>query len=266
MILEAPSGAPPVVPLAVAAILYSHMGGSIVGMASGGVAMMARKGERVHRWAGHVFFVAMLAMAGIGAAVAPFLSDGQGPNTLAGFFTVYLVLTGWVTVRRPPGALGRFEIAAAVAALGIAMMSVALALGWISTPSDANGPPDQIFLVFAVIAALAAACDLRVIRRGGLSGVPRITRHLWRMALALIIAAGSFAAQPRAIPDFLKGTMIPNLPMLAAFIGLIYWLIRIRFPGALKPRARGDHQRRPTVAINRATTAIAQHASVLADR
>lgn len=238
MILQAPPGAPPIVHLAAAAILYSHIGGAVVGMISGGVAMIARKGGPAHRWAGHVFFVAMLAMAGIGAAVAPFLSEGQAPNTLAGTFTFYLVATGWATVRRKPGEIGRFETGALFLALGVVIGALALALGWIAAPQDASSPPVQVFFVFAAGAGLAAACDVRVIAHGGVAGAPRLRRHLWRMSVALFIAAGSFAAQPKAIPPFLHGSPLVDLPMVAVPIAMIFWLVRLGFRGAIRPDAR----------------------------
>ena len=60
-----------------------------------------------------------------------------------------------------------------------------------------DGEPSQIGYVFAVVALIAAASDFSMIHRGGLAGAPRIARHLWRMCLALFIAWGSAAGQPR---------------------------------------------------------------------
>jgi hypothetical protein len=44
-----------------------------------------------------------------------------------------------------------------------------------------------------------------MIRAGRLIGAARVTRHLWRMTLALFIAALSFAGQQKIIPPFLRG-------------------------------------------------------------
>ena len=87
------------------------------------------------------------------------------------------------------------------------------------------------------MAALGAACDLRVIRRGGIEGPARIARHVWRMSLALLIAAGSFAGQPKAIPAFLRGSPVLVLPMLAVIVLMVFWLIRVRSTRAFRLRA-----------------------------
>jgi hypothetical protein len=91
-----------------------------------------------------------------------------------------------------------------------------------------DGLPYGIALVFGAVAALAAWLDLRVIRKGGLAGPPRIARHLWRMCLALFIAAGSFAGQPRAQPEAIRGASWLFLPALAVLVLMAFWLVRIR--------------------------------------
>ena len=124
MILPVSPDAPLLVRDGAAAILYLHIGGAFVGIASGAAAMALRKGQSLHRSAGLVFVVAMLTMSGIGAAVAPFLPRQQIPNTFAGVFTFYLVVTGWATVRRAPGKIGRFEVGVFLVALAAVLIRV----------------------------------------------------------------------------------------------------------------------------------------------
>ena len=239
MILHVDPQAPVVVRDAATAMLYSHIGGAFAGLVSGGAALVVRKGQRMHRLAGHLFFVAMLAMSGVGALVAPFLPEGQAPNTMMGAFTFYLVSTGWAVVRRKPNQTGRFEISAAALA-GV------LALGcftyvWLSSrgPHPLPFPVGPVLDALACLVTLATVFDIRVIRAGGLTGSGRVTRHLWRMTLALLIAAMSFAGQPKAIPPFLRHSPLVVLPALAVLVSLIYWLIRIRLAPAFRRRGRG---------------------------
>ena len=233
MNLQPGPDAPLALKAAAAALLYTHIGGAFAGIATGAVAMIVQKGERLHRAAGNAFFAAMLAMAGVGAAVAPFLPEDQVPNTTAGVLTLYLVATGWVVVRRRPDQIGLFEpIAFQVAAL------VAAAVVWVglNAPQAIAGPGADAIFIFAGVAALAAACDLKVILRGGISGAPRVARHLWRMSLALFVAAGSFAGQPKVIPHFLRGSPLTFLPALAMLAVLAYWMIRVRLVRPRKSR------------------------------
>jgi hypothetical protein len=210
------------------AILVLHIGGGSVGILSGAMAMVARKGSRLHRRAGHLFFVSMLVMSAIGAAVSPFLPRAQWGNVVAGVFTFYLVATAWATARRN-SEVGAFEVGALVTATSVALGGLALGLLSTTHPALISGTPLGALLVFAGIAALAAAGDLRILLRGQPAGRARIVRHLWRMCLALFVAAGSlFLGQPKVFPPPLRGSPVLFLPELAVLVALLFWLVRLR--------------------------------------
>jgi uncharacterized membrane protein len=233
MILHIAPEAPWLIRAAAGAALVLHIGGASVGMASGAVAVLTRKGGRLHRLAGHVFFVSMLIMSAVAAVVAPMLPDRV--SAIMGAFTFYLVATSWATVRRRPGETGRFERAALVYLLAVIAGYIAIAVVGAGNPRGLiDGLPYQIAVMFGGIATLAALMDLKAIRQGGLRGTPRIARHLWRMCLALFIAWGSGAAQPRIVPDALEGTMIPMLPAFAVLGLMAWWLLRPAFANAFR--------------------------------
>ncbi len=228
MILHLNPRTPLVFQGAATAILYAHVGGAFVGLVSGGAALIVRKGQRLHRLTGNLFFAAMLVMSGVGALVAPFLSEGQAPNTMMGAFTFYLVSTGWAVVRRRPSQTGRFEVGAA--ALAGVLAACCVTYVWLRTQTLHPLPPPEgpVLEVLAGLVTLAAVFDIRMIHAGGLSGAARVTRHLWRMTLALFIAALSFAGQPKVIPTFLRDSPLVFLPAVVVLISLIYWLARTR--------------------------------------
>jgi hypothetical protein len=240
MNLEAAPDAPFILHFAAAALLWLHIGGGTLGILSGWTTMVARKGGRLHRVSGNVFFVSMLVMAGIGAAVSPFLPDARLTNTTAGVFTFYLVASGWATVKRRAGQVGGFEKAAVLVPLAVAAFG--LYLVWLGSQNGKFGGYATIY-IFAAIAALAATCDLRMIQAGGVSGVARTARHLWRMTLALFVATGSFfMGQQDVLPEAIRGGLLPVIPTLAVPLMLIYWMIRVRVPG-LSRALRGSAAR-----------------------
>ncbi|WP_293900555.1 hypothetical protein [Phenylobacterium sp.] len=104
----------------------------------------------------------------------------------------------------------------------------------------AGGPRSGEFTTVyacAVLAALAAACDLRMIRRGGLAGPPRIARHVWRMSAALFVATGSFfLGQQKFLPEAICDGVVPMLPVLAVLALLAFWMVRVRFARAFRPQ------------------------------
>jgi uncharacterized membrane protein len=232
MILQLSPDAPAIARAAAATALVLHISGGLTGIAAGWAAILARKGERLHRVAGTVFFVAMLTMSGVGAIVAPMLPSEQWVNTPAAVFTFYLVASAWATVRRGEGEIGRFERVGVAVPLGVVALALALAAARVDL-----GPTGGAVYGLAVIAAIAAVGDLRMIRAGGIAGTPRIARHLWRMTLGLFVATGSFfLGQPKHVPQVLKDTGFNVIISLGVLALLAFWMIRVRFPSGPKPQ------------------------------
>jgi uncharacterized membrane protein len=234
MILQIAPEAPWYVHAAADTALVLHIGGGGLSIAAGWTSILARKGGRLHRAAGTVFFAAMLSMAGVAAIVAPMLPEAQWTNTTAAIFTLYLVATAWMTVRRPAGEVGRFEAVALAVPAGLVLLSLGvIALGRVSVDF-------ATVFAFSAIAALAGVCDLRMLRNRGIAGPARVARHLWRMTLGLFVATGSFfIGQPDHVPQILKDTGLNVAVSVAVLALLAFWMIRtrVRFPRRRPPAA-----------------------------
>ena len=214
----------------VIAALALHIGGGSVGILSGYAAVSVPKGERLHRIFGTVFFAAMLAMGTMGLALSVWIS--QFGNIAGGAVASYLVATAWLTVKRKAGTTGRLDVALFLGVL--ATSGLFLYWGWQASMSPRHtfqGYGAALYYVFGSLTAFLAALDLKIILRGGISGVARIARHLWRMCLALFVAAGSFfLGQQKVMPAFMHGSPLLFIPALAPFGFMIYWLIRTYWP------------------------------------
>src|SRR5438045_2623285 len=143
MTLHVPAGSSWSLFAAADLLLFLHIAGGTVGIISGAVALVARKGGRPHRIAGTVFLVSMLTMAAIGAATSPFLPVPSMPNVFAGALTLYLVATGWVAIRRKNGQIGRFEKAGLGVALGVVAGGISFIMMAMNSPTGTIGktPP-----------------------------------------------------------------------------------------------------------------------------
>jgi uncharacterized membrane protein len=245
-ILHVPEGSPWWLFAAANLILFLHIAGGSVGIITGFVALLWAKGRRVHRIAGTIFFVSMLTMATIGAGASPFLPVPQVPNVFAGALVFYLVATSWVAIRRKDGGVGRFEKFGLAVALGIAAAGVFYIFMARSNPTGTiDDTPPEAFFVFAIIGSIAAAGDIRVILRGGISGTARIARHLWRMCAALTIASGSFFLGQQAImPAYMRGSLWLFVPVFAPLLFMLFWLIRVRLRNWFKPSPIGMQKSR----------------------
>ena len=208
---------------------YVHITAGTLVLVCGVASMTFRKGSPLHRKAGNVFFISMLILSSAGVVLSLIKTPNMG-NILGGSTAFYLVSTAWLTVIRKPGEIGRVEMAAALGGLTIAIGALSLALMAMSSPTGRfYGYPPLMFFIFSSVATLATALDVRMIVRGGIAGVARTTRHLWRMSLSFFMATGSFFfGQPAFVPKFMHDTGLYIVAGLLPLVLLLYWLARVR--------------------------------------
>lgn len=204
-------------------MLYVHIIAGLLAILAGFVALFAPKGRHLHRRSGQVFVGAMLTMLGIGAIMAIFFVDAQA-NGIGALFTIYLVLTSLLTVKRPVS-----EVRGPTRGLAL----FAGALGAISL----TGLPAPNAIVFTAIAFACVASDFRMLRKGAIEGVQRLVRHLWRMTFALFVATGSFfLGQAKVLPVEMQNRAVLSIPVLTVLAMLIYWLVRVRVKKSRAPQ------------------------------
>ncbi|HEV7485552.1 MAG TPA: DUF2306 domain-containing protein [Thermoanaerobaculia bacterium] len=220
-------------------MLVIHIAGGMIAVLAGSIALVVRKGSLMHRRTGDVFVIAMLFMASGGAYIA--MRKSQPFNVFAGTLTFYLVATAALVVMRKPKQNGRLEFAFMLIALVAGITALVFALREHHKGSIIG------YSVFATIALLCAAGDLRMLIRGGVAGVQRMVRHIWRMGFALFVAAGSFflgtASDPVMRRSGLRATLftkeirathLPQVPVIIIVVLTIFWLIRVRYASAYK--------------------------------
>jgi hypothetical protein len=198
-----------------------HVVAGAIAILSGFIALFVRKGSRVHRKSGLIFAGAMIVMSLSGAMLA-IGRLGVEVNVPAGLVTAYLVVTAFLTVQPPSNRTHAMERGAmfAVGAAAIVFGFSAIGRGYAGFGVPA--------LMFAAIALLGGVGDRRMLRAGGLTGAPRLKRHLWRMCTALFIAAASFFLGPvRRIPEPLRLPPFRMLPLIA-LAAMVFWLWRLR--------------------------------------
>jgi len=208
-------------------VIFHIIMGSLA-LLGGYVAAFVRKGDWLHRRAGTVFFYTMIGMSVTATWLA--LAKERPDSIISGILTLYLVTTSWMTVRRDENQSGMFEIVAMLAVLALGGYAISTAL--MAAQSEAGtirGFPPGFYYFQGGLCLLAAALDLNMILRKGLSGIQRIGRHLWRMMLALVIAIGSLVGQERIIPDMLRSPYILIPPVAITLLIMIFWIVRVRF-------------------------------------
>jgi uncharacterized membrane protein len=217
-------------------MLLLHICAGTLGVLSGAVAISFRKGSRWHRLTGMVFAISMLSLGASGAYMA--LMKFQPGNILGGTFTFYLVATAWMTVKRRDEMRSNFDWAALLIVLSVAAIQVTLGIQAMRSQTGLKyGYPAGPYFFMGSVALLALAGDVRMLVRGGVSGTQRITRHLWRMCFAWFIASASiFLARPHLFPALMRKSGVLYLLTLLPLMLMIFWLVRIRWAGAYKPK------------------------------
>lgn len=208
-------------------LLFLHIAGGIVGLLSGAAAMGFRKGSPGHRVSGNVFVVFMLVMGACGSTLA--LMKHQLNNVFGGLLTFYMITTAWSAGRRRNGQISVLDWGAPVFGLTIGVSLITLG-GLVASGSAGSqaGVPQGMCFFMGTIPLLAAAGDIRMIVRGGITGAARVARHLWRMCFGLFIATGSFfLGQQQVIPAVLRKQYLLVPLAVLPLVLLIYWLIRI---------------------------------------
>jgi len=215
-------------------LVFIHIVGGCLGVITGFLALSLRKGSRGHRLAGNVFFPSMLIMTAVATYMAYVGTEVKGPNmgnVMGGSLTFYMVLTAWLAARHEDAEKGALDWVAfiAVTVLGVALVIFGLSPDPVPRPVDE--PPNKVALVFAFIAFVCAALDLRMLL-WGLRGAQRVVRHLWRMCAALWFAATSFfIGQPQVFPAWLHRTHLLFVPSLVVMLAGCYWLSRTLYRG-----------------------------------
>lgn len=221
--------------------LIAHVGGGALGIGSGVVALSARKGARLHRLAGTLFLASMLTMSSMGAYLAVTLHATAFPRlgtAVVAVLTFNLVASAWLTVRRKEGETGAFELISMLINVFALLVALSLSVIAMTRPQGyLDGVTFRPYLIVAAAAAFVSVLDVRVYRRGGVTGPARIARHLWRMCFALFLAlAFSLIGQQRIMPAFMHGSPVLAVLTLAPLFFLTFWMWRVRFSSWYKLR------------------------------
>jgi uncharacterized membrane protein len=224
-------------------LLPIHIVAAGLALVSGAIALSVAKGGRLHRTSGKLFAYAIFAMCG--TAVVSAVAKGQAVNIMAGSMTAYLVFTGVTTVRPPSPGTRRRDIAVMLAALALGLATFAGAIVAIASPSGKLfGLPSFPFFLFGILGVSGAIGDFKTMRAGVLRGAPRLSRHLWRMCMALFITAASFfsirARVAAILPAPLTTPALRALPVVLVLVTMFYWLWRVRFRRSFAERWPGS--------------------------
>jgi len=205
-------------------LILHIIAGSLV-LVFGLISLLAGKGLTLHRRAGNIFFFAMIALS----LSTAYLEFQLGDFPIMGLLSLYFASTSWAAVKRQQGTVGYFEFCAFLTITAIAITFYKWGWDIAYNGQELEGTlPLELYFVWGSIAAFAAIMDLNMILRGGIGGVHRIARHLWRMCIALLMATMSFLSQD-IFPESIANTGLLWLPIILLILMMFFWLCRLPF-------------------------------------
>jgi hypothetical protein len=213
-------------------LLPVHIVAAGVALLAGLLALFVAKGGRLHRKSGMLFVYALVVMCG--AALVLAAVKGQAGNVIASLTTAYLAITALTTVRPPAAVSRRWHVGLMVMAVVLGLVTTGIGIAAVNSRTRTMfGLPWVPFFLFGILCLSGAFGDFKTMRAGVLRGASRLSRHVWRMSMALFITAASFfsiRARVAAIfPAPLTTPAARVIPVLLVLGAMFYWLWRIRF-------------------------------------
>jgi uncharacterized membrane protein len=215
-------------------VLTLHITAGLIGLLSGTAALIFLKGSPRHALAGKVFVGSMLTMAASAVYLAAL--KHQNDNIGGGILTFYLITTAWLTARRKDGETSRFDWAILLVPFALGLLTWLRSFQMIQAGAPEGGFRIGMGFFMGSMMLLAGVGDLRMLLRGGVFGLQRIVRHLWRMCLGLFIASGSFflGQGNKIFPSIFRDSPWLLIPAFLPLALLVFWIFRVRLSSTYK--------------------------------
>jgi uncharacterized membrane protein len=215
-------------------LVYLHILMGAFALISGITAFSAQKGASLHKKSGLIFVITMLIMSSTGAFLAAL--NGEKLNIVAGCLTFYLVATAFLVVHPFKKRDRLYNTLLMVFGLIVGVSGMIVAASILNDGgTKIDGQPTQVLVVFSAIALLASVSDLRIVFSNRLKGKKKFIRHIWRMGIAMFMAAASFfLGQSQVIPEEIRTMAFLVTPVLLVLLLTLYWAVRVQFWGLKK--------------------------------
>lgn len=205
-------------------LIYIHAAFGGIALLAGLVSLIAKKGNRLHKKSGIVFFYSMMA-SGIIALFVAVLPNHENPFLFSvGIFSLYFVLTGYRALRfklKNPNLQIDKWISRVMILTGILMISL---------PVIISGKINIILVVFASIGILFSARDLVLYKNPEKLRKSWLKMHLGKMLGGYISAITAFVVVNQYFPG-ISGWFIPGI--IGGFI-IAYWSRKVSKRSVIK--------------------------------
>jgi uncharacterized membrane protein len=198
-------------------IIYIHAGFGGIALLTGGIALMVKKGGKVHKKSGKVFFISMLSSA-VFALLISVLPKHESPFLFSiGVFSMYFLVSGYRSLNFKRGDIDiRLDriIAYIIGITGLAM---------ICYPIFILGKFNIILLIFGCVGLVFGIQDLRAYRDLKQLKNSWLKVHLGKMTGGYIAAVSAFFV----VNNILPGVWNWFVPGIVGGGYITYWMMKM---------------------------------------
>lgn len=197
-------------------IIHAVLGS--IALVSATISMIARKGKKVHKKTGKLFYYTMTGCA-VSALVVSVMPGHVSPFLFTiGVFTWYLVWTGNASLRY------KFPDVKLTTDKAVAVLMMITGLGMILYPILVLGHINIVLTVFGSFGIVLALLDLKRFSNAETLKQVWLKMHITKMVGAYIAAFTAFIVVTGAIPG-LAGWLLPTVPGVGV---IVFWLRKLK--------------------------------------
>ena len=198
--------------------ILTHATLGAVALLFGAVALLAKKGSKIHKGSGRIFYLSMVVSAVLSLLIAT--SPGhENPFLFSiGLFSLYFLVMGLRSLRYKRGKISYtldMIIASLIAVIGVVMIMYPLVF---------EGKMNIVLVVFGTAAFVFGLRDLLRFRSPAKLRESWLQLHLGKMTGGYIAAVSAFLVVNQILP----GLWNWFLPSVVGSIYIAYWMRRVR--------------------------------------
>ena len=199
-------------------MIYTHAAFGGLALVFGGIALSTKKGNKLHKKSGKLFYYAMLISA-LFALVISMLPNHFSPFLFCiGIFSAYLIISGYRSLRlkRSKVDLSKDKLLAAIMIItGLAMVFYPIIL---------EGGVNIVLMVFGILGIFFGTRDLLMFKDPKSMRKYWLNRHLGNMTGGYIAAVTAFFV----VNDIIGGLYNWFLPTVIGSVYISYWIRKIK--------------------------------------
>ena len=199
------------------ALIFIHAGFGGIALVSGGISLLTKKGNSLHKKSGKVFFYTMLISVLMSLVIAVMPNHKSSFLFCIGLFSSYFIIGGYRSLKFKKKDISiRLDnmLAYAIIVTGIIMVGYPILL---------EDSINVVLMVFGIIALIFGIIDLLILKNKNKLRKNWLKIHLSKMISGYVAATTAFVV----VNQWISGVWAWFTPGIFGTIYMIYWLKKL---------------------------------------